>query len=573
MDMMTERAAAQAVQPEPIGAGLEAFARPEVKATLRLGETFLLATQHGLLRWTPGEAVEAVPGLPQAEIRALGPAPGGFVAAIGRRLVLADGAGRVEAWIEAPEGEKVAAASAAGGRVLVGTKTGIYGATEGGWERLLGEPGFEVTRLWEQPGRIIAGVKKQGARRLPALAESTDGGVTWTLTEMGDYGDVVLAADARRIVTRWRGARLRGPVRGGYKKHPLSAAELMADGGALVLDGDKAEIAGPGRRKAEIFHPRLAEAEQVALLPQGIFFSGMQGAFLFDPLRHRVTDLLPAPEAGRIHGKRKRLYALDGGAVLATCSFGTFRSTDGGESFQPVDSEWDVLDAEHAARAADGRWFLLCQRGLFVTRDNGARLDYVKPKMPHGSRHYGEFRTLAIGADTLWMGTKQGLFAAPLADPERLAPVAGIPEGSIEALHVTAAGDLLLGIEGQGLLRRDAAGTLRAVAPIDLHEATLMEVGGRLLAVSEGALLDLSGTAPATITPEGAEGPLAMAADADRLLVWSRMAAWQRPVSGGAWQALPGWPAGVRSVALLAGSRALLTDRAHLQRVTLPDVG
>ena len=572
MDMMTEHAAAACLRPEPTGEGLDAFARPEVKAVLRLGGTILLATQHGLCRWAPGEAMQPLPGLPAEEVRALGPAPGGFVAAIGRRLLLADGAGRIEAWLQPPAGEKVAAASAAAGRVLLGTKTGIFGATEGGWMRLLGGPGCEVTRIWEQPGRILAAVKKQGARRRPALAESIDGGVSWAVEEMGDYGDVVLAADARRIVTRWRGARPRGPVRGGYKKHPLSAAELMADGGVLVLDGDKAEIAGPGRRKAEIFHPRLAEAEQVALLPEGILFAGLQGALLFDPLRWRMTDLLQDLFPGRVHGKRKRLFVLDDNAVLVTCSFGAFRTTDGGASFQPVDAEWDVLDAEHCARATDGRWFLLCQRGLFASRDNGARWDYVKPKLPQGSRHYGEFRSLAIGAGTLWLGTKQGLFAAPLADPERLASVAGVPEASIEALHATAMGELLLAIEGQGVQRRDAAGALHAVAATELHEAALLDAGGRLLAASEDRLLDLT-AAPAEITPTGANGPLALAADASRLLLWSRLAAWQRPLAGGAWQALPGWPAGVRSVALLADGQALLTDRARLQRLVLPDVG
>lgn len=570
MDIMTDHATR--LLPRPVGEALEAFARPEVKGMLRLGETLLLATQHGLCRWSPGEAMEPLAGLPPGEARAIGPAPCGFVAAIGRKLLVADGAGHIEAVLDPPAGEKVAAVSAASGRLLVATKTGLFAQADGGWTRLLGEPGFETTKLWELPGRILVGVKKQGARRRPALAESTDGGLTWRIEEMGDYGDVVIAADARRIVTRWRGGRPRGPVRGGYKKHPLSAAELMADGGMLVLDGDKAEIAGPGRRKAEIFHPRLAEAEHVALLPQGILLAGMQGVWLFDPLRWRMTDLAGGLFAGQVRGKRKRLFVLDEGAVLATCSFGTFRSTDGGASFQPVDAEWDVLDAEHCARAADGRWFLLCQRGLFVSRDNGARWDYVKPKLAHGSRHYGEFRTLAIGAGTLWIGTKQGLFAAALADPEKLAPVEGLPEASIEALHAGEDGSLLLGIEGHGLCRRDADGALHRLAAIELHEAGVTEAGGRLLAVMEDSLLDLT-EAPRPIAPDGAAGPLALAADDRRLLLWSREAAWQQPVAGGEWRSLPGWPAGVRSVALLPGGEALLTDRARLMTLVLPDVG
>lgn len=557
----------------PIGADLEAFARVEVKASLRVGETFFLATQHGLCRWDRGAALAPVAGLPAGEVRALGPAPGGMVLAVGGRVLLADGTARIEAAFEAPKGEKVAAASAASGRILLGTKSGVFARDGDGWTRLLGEPGFEVIRIWETPGRILVSVKKRGAARLPALAESLDGGTIWTIEEMGDYGDVVIAADARRLVTRWRGARPRGITPKGYKKHPLSGAELLPDGGVMVFDGDKAEIAGPGRRKAEIFHPMIAEAEQAHLLPEGILLSGMQGAFLFDPLAWRMKDLAQGLFADRVLGKRKRLFRLDGMSVLATCSFGTFLTEDGGASWAPADAEWDVLDAERIARAPDGRYFLLCQRGLFVSRDNGRRWDYAKPKLPHGSRHYGEFRSLAIGAGKVWMGTKQGLFAAPLDDPERLAPVDGLDAAAVEALHFEQDG-LLVGSEGQGLMVLGSDGTARRAADVALHEATLLRDGAVLLAASEEKLfaLDRDGHA-ADVTPQGAHGPLAITAGEGRVLVWDRAHAWQRAAGASAWQPVPGWPAGVRSVALLPGGRVLLTDRARISALDLPDAG
>ncbi len=558
----------------PFGADLEAFARVEVKASLRIGDIFFLATQHGLCRWDRRGALAPVAGLPAGEVRALGPAPGGMVLAVGGRILLADGTARIEAACDGPAGEKVAAASAASGRILLGTKTGVFGREGEGWTRLLGGPGFEVIRLWEAPGRILVSVKKQGAARRPALAESLDGGVTWSVEEMGDYGDVVLAADARRIVTRWRGARPRGVTPHGYKKHPLSGAELLPDGGVLVFDGDKAEIAGPGRRKAEIFHPMIAEAEQAHLLPEGILLSGMQGAFLFDPLTWRMQDLAQGLFAERVLGKRKRLFKLDGMSVLATCSFGTFLSEDGGLSWAPADGEWDVLDAERIARAPDGRYFLLCQRGLFVSRDNGRRWDYAKPKLPHGSRHYGEFRSLAIGDGKIWMGTKQGLFAASLEAPDKLAPVANLAAASIEVLHFEQdAGGLLMGMEGHGLSVLGSDGTVRRLGDVALHEATLLRDGAVLLAASEEKLFAIGfDGAVADVTPEGAHGPIAITAGAGRVLVWDRKRAWQRSMGGTGWQVVPGWPADIRSVALLPDGRAVMTDRAGLSALDLADV-
>jgi hypothetical protein len=552
---------------------IEAAARAEVKATLRLDDAILVATQAGLLRYESGQKLAPLPGLPAEEVRGLGPAPGGFVAVIGRRVLQADGTGRVLRWIEGPEGEKLGPVTAASGRILAGSKTGVFAFGEAGWTRLLGETGFEVIRIWEQPGRILVTVKKQGMQRLPALAESLDGGVSWTVTEMGDYGDIVVAADATRIVTKWRGARPRTAMPGGYKKHPITAAELRADGGVLVLDGDKAEIAGPGRRKAEIFHPALADAEHVHLLPEGILFGGVQGLFLFDPLRHRVSDLSAGLFTDRTLGKRKRLFALDGANVLATCSFGSFCSADGGVSWQKADSEWDVLDAERMARAEDGRWFLLTQRGLFVTRDNGARIDYLKPKLAKGVRHFGELRSLAVGAGRLWLGTKQGLFSAALDNPEHLGPVDAVPAASIEGLAFTKDG-LLMAVDGHGLLRLDAAGAVAPFADVALHEASFVTDGATLLATAEDGLVAIAADGTTTdATPEGAMGgEFSLTAREDRILAWNRKAAWQKR-QGGAWQAVPGFPAGVRSVALLPDGTALLTDRARVSGFSLPDAG
>lgn len=555
-----------------VSSNIDAFARAEVKATLRVGDRVWLATEAGLCRRDPGDVLRPAGTLADASVQALGPAPGGMVAAVGREIVLLDGAGHARGRRAGPAGEKIAAVSAAADRILVGTKNGLHAAQEDGWVRLFGGAGCEVIGIHELPGRLILRIKKQGDRRLPALAESGDGGATWTMTEIGHYGDVPVAADLRHVVTRWHGAFRRDGRRGGYKKHPITAAELAADGTVLVLDGDKAEIVGPGRRHLEAFHPAIAEAEFVHLLPDGILAAGVQGAVLFDPLRGSVADLAEAVGADRRArlGKRKKLFALDHGAVLATCSFGTFLSEDGGAAWRPADAEWNVLDAEHIARAPDGRWFLLCQRGLFVSATNGARWDYVKPKLPAGVRHYGEFRTLAIAAERLWLGTKGGLFAAPLADAERLAPVDAVPAAAVEALAPRREGTLLVGLEGQGLFVFDpASGSLAPLAPQAVHEARIVTDGDRLLAAVEDRLIAIRADV-ADATPAAATGAIGIAANDERVLVWDRKRAWIKRQGEGDWTALAGWPEAARSAALLDRA-VLVTDRTRIVAMALPD--
>lgn len=548
---------------------IERHARPEVKCTLALGDVLWVGTQHGLCRRLPGGHLEPLETLPAEEVRGLGPMPGGMVAAIGRRIARLDGQGGVLGWIDGPAGEKTSCVTAATGRLIAGSKTGIFAHGADGWTRLHGGDGVEVIKLFETQGRLLASVKKQGAKRLPALLESLDGGATWQMEEMGDYGDIVLAADARVIVTRWRGARPRGVVPHGYKKHPLTGAAILPDGGVIVLDGDKVEIAGPGRRKAEVFHPRAADGEHVHLLPEGIFIAGAQGAFVFDPVAWRIRDVSTGLFAGRQLGKRKRVFALDGTNLAAFCTFGTFHSADGGRSWQPSDAEWDVLDAERVARAPDGTWYLLCQRGLFRSPDQGARWDYVKPKLPKGVRHYGEFRSLAIAGGRLWMGTKQGLFTASLEAPEHLAPLAGI-EAPVEALLAEPAGTVLAAVDGVGLLRVGGERP-EPVSDVALHEAVLLQDGARVLMADEGGLRAVAADGSVTPAVSGkAAAAHNLATDGARLIAWHKGGAWLRASPGAEWLDVPGWPADIRSVALLPDGRAVLTDRAQVSAFDLP---
>ena len=315
----------------------------------------------------------------------------------------------------------------------------------------------------------------------------------------------------------------------------------------------------------EVFHPRVAEAEQVHLVPDGLFVSGAQGAYVLDPLTGSLRDLAADVTATVPVGKRKKLFALDEGVVLAACTFGTFTSRDGGAHWVKSDAEWDVLDAEHAARGPNGEWYILCQRGVFVTRDNGGRIDYLKPKLPHGSRHFGEFRALAVGGNTLWLGTKAGLFAASIERPEHLAPVDAFGVKPVDALAIE--GDrLLVALEEGGIYERPlAGGDLSRRSDVTLKEGVMIHDGGSLLLVDERGVStpDQAATIPAIGGLHGCR----VTASGTRILVWNGQEAWSK-ARDEAWVQVGAWPQGVRSVALL-GAAALVTDRDSIGAVSL----
>jgi hypothetical protein len=447
------------------------------------------------------------------------------------------------------------------------TKTGVFKYESAEWSRVLGEPGFEVTRIWSSGQRLFASVKKQGSSRLPALAESSDLGSSWSCTPMQDYGDVVVTADETRIVTRWRGGRRRESTKGGYKKHPITAAELGATGGIVVVDGDKIEISGPGRRKMEIFHPRVAEAEHVHLLSTGFFFAGPQGAFVLDPLSGDARDLAEGLYPDAVLGKRKKVFALDDEVVVAACTFGLFRSSDGGATWAPADAEWDVLDAEHAVRTSTGRWFILCQRGLFRSDDNGLTWHYVKPKLPHGSRHYGEFRCVAIGGGRLWLGTKAGLFSASLDDPERLAPDDRIDRTSVEGLfYDDIGGKVVVASEGHGLRSlKPTDGTVVSISDLALHEACIAADGRQVIAADEHAVQTLDEQGRCTpVSLAGAKPPFKIVGNGSTLLIWTREQAWTKGRGEQEWKPVSAWPEGTRSAAIVGNGRVITTDRSAL---------
>lgn len=559
---------------------LEQFARVEVKSTLDHGGWLWLGTAAGLLRWSPdhGGPAEPLAGWEGVEVQALAADDGALLAACfgedGAAVVRCDAAGTILARVAPPPGEKVKTLAGSGGTLWIGTKKGIFRHDGEGWSHVFGTDGkAEILRLWHRGGgRLAASVKKLAPDDRPALIASDDGGDHWTVERQPDYQDLVLAADGGTIITRWRGARPAG-ARAGYKKHPITAGLIAADGTTAVVDGDKLEIQRPGAAKLAAYHPALGEAEHVHLVPGGAVVAGAQGAWRFEPATGALDDLLPPRDPALRAGKLKRLFLLDG-VLLATTTFGTFRSFDDGGSWERSDSEWWVLDAEQAARGAGGRWWIACQRGLFRTDDRGGRIDYHKIKVE--SAHYAELRALAVAGGRVALGTKQGLFLnRPAEDPERFDRVAAFGDGPVEAVAWDPAdGTLLVGTAAGTLWRWDPGAPPQRLADRPIGEGRLLAIGTAIgtavWLVTGGSLTEIRGRAVTDATPPGAGHDLHLAEAGDRLLAWGRDGAWLRPLDGTVWTPVAGWPDGIRHAAVdPARGLAFATDRARLHRIAL----
>ncbi|HAG74458.1 MAG TPA: hypothetical protein DCL53_03205 [Thauera sp.] len=554
---------------------LSRFARPQVRSTLRQGDRLFLATEIGLFELVDGALapIEAWRGQPVQHITE---APDGYILMIedsGQSLHRCDGAWNPVGDLPCVPREKIKTLCMTPSGLLAGTKSGLFRLEGERWERLFADAHGRGEILWVRSadGRHIrASVKKMGPYELPALIESLDGGETWSVEASDDYQDYVHAADGQWIVTRWKGARRRGE-RGEYKKHPLSTGRILDDGWA-VLDGDKLETQRAGHAAPSFYHPVMAEAEQLQVLGDRALVAGVQGAFLMDPAHGSATDLFAAMPLPAGLGKLKRLFALDDGVLFATATFGSFRSADGGQTWAPVDSEWTVLDAEAVARSADGRWWLACQRALFVSVDNGASWRYVKLKVKQ--HHYAELRGgVAVANGRVYVGTKTGLLASTLADPEAVNYVPAFAHQAIEALHGGAdEGELIVGTGEGALWRYDAvreAATPIASAPV--LESTVVGAAGHFLLATGERVFEIADGASRELTPAQDEGDYALSpAGAERFVLWNDRRAWLgRP--GGALTPLPGWPQGVRHACLCEGGGALLTtDRREIRRVALP---
>jgi len=559
-----------------MSAPISRFARPQIKAVLREGARTYLASEWGLYELDQ-HALKGIAAWQGQPVQCIACAGDGFLLMTeddsGQTLYTCDGAWRATGQITGVHGGKIKALCATEKGVLAGTKSGLFRLAGGQWARLFGDAHGQGEVLWVRSvdgQHITASVKKMGPGARPALIESADGGQTWAVSASPDYQDIVLAASAQWIVTRWKGARRRSE-RGETKKHPLSAAAVWEEGWA-VLYGDKLETHhAQGHAGSSFYHPLLAEAEQLHLLADRVLVAGVQGAFLVDPARGSVSDLFGEMELPSELGKIKRIFVLDEGALLATATFGSLRSTDGGAHWQPVDAEWTVLDAEHLLKGPDGQWWLACQRALFVSPDNGQSWRYVKLKIK--GAHYSELRGgIAIVNQRLFVGTKAGLLCSALSRPDAVEYLPAFEGQSIEALHGDdAGGQLIVGTAAGALWRYGVDdASARRVAEAVVHESVIVGSPSHFVLVSGSRVLDVRDACVLEITPSGGSGEFGMArSGADTFVLWNRTHAWQGRV-GGELVPLAHWPMGVRHASVGDGGKRIhTTDRRALRHLSL----
>lgn len=539
-----------------------------------------LGTSDGLYRSKQGsdKPADKVDGWDGHEVQALAEDGDGFLICTfsdkGPALARCDGQAKVTETFKLPEGQKVKALARRGADLWIGTKQGVFRADKtasdkSGWRHVFdGNGKAEIIRLWHDGATLGASVKKMAPHDRPALIESKDGGDSWQIDTQPDYQDLVVAANADTIITKWRGARKRG-TKAGFKKHPITAGLIEASGRTAVIDGDKLEVESKPGEKLATYHPAFGDAEHVHLVKGGMIVAGSQGAWHFEPATGRLSDLLPHATGKRPFGKIKRVFQMDH-ALIAATTFGTFRSFDAGASWEQANAEWWVLDSEHAARGPDGRWWIACQRGLFRSDDHGGRIDYHKIKV--SGAHYGELRCLAIAGNKVCVGTKQGLFInRPESDPEAFQRVEVFGDGPIEGLAWDKSLKRLYVGTGTGkLFAWDLTTSPELLVDLPIQEATMTADAGRIWIASDDKLSEVVGKSASDIAPEGSGEGLHLLDLGDRLFAWDKQTGWVRQKLGGAWQKLPKWAPGIRHVAFDAASNRLITtDRAQLNSFDL----
>jgi len=579
---------------------LRAFERPQVKGILPTPTGPYLATEIGLYQLKAGQLHDIIAWRGQP-VQHIATAPGGYLVLLeddsGQTLHLCDAQWQIRRELPLPPGEKIKCLHCQDENLLAGTKHGLFrlalsseSATEKvQWQCLFRDRNGWGEVLWihsDNAEHIRASVKKLGADAKPALIETHDNGTSWHVESVADYQDLILAADTRHWISRWKGYRGRRAT-SGHKKHPLTAGYLGGDCWA-VLEGNKLEYQRQGQARVAFKHPLLAEAERLYPIEQGHAFlvAGVQGAYLVEPGQGRVTDLFADHVLTTGLGKLKRIFELDDGVLLAIATYGTFRSEDAGRSWQPVDSEWTVLDAEHLVRSGDGRWWLGCQRALFVSADNGRRWRHVKLKLKE-LPHYAELRGgLAIVGERLFIGSKTGLLVCRLEDPECVSRVAAFGVQAIEALFTDRRGKhLIVGTHAAGHDRlwhyRPNKQKLRALTAPGQVPVFESELGGNLhhFLIATGERLfsvfdrKNAGVEVREITPRINDGEYHITSDSrSQVLVWNARAAWLWHVGEKPPKILSDWPAGVRHAWLCDnGCAALTTDRRQLRVVALND--
>lgn len=533
--------------------------RPEIKASLRIGNTVWLGAADGLYGFHNGQ-LQSCNAWKGQKIAAIGRSDEGMIVAAsspnGLAIHLLSTSGESTRTLPAlPDDEPKSLLAESG--IFAGGKRGIYRLDGETWTKVYGQGHTEVIGLDRADGCIRAFVKKQGPKAQPALIVSRDEGTNWRVELETSYHDGILAASAGRYVTRWRG--LWSPDQAVQHNKDAANVALFEPGRSAWVAGSKLCVRFDNGARLDIKDSRFAEAEQLLLLDGQAVVAGGNGAYQVDLFTAKVIDLFENHATQAQAAKIKKLWALEDDRLLATASYGTFYSDDGGENWSLASADWAVLDAEGLALSPDGAWYLAAQRSLFVSWNNGEHWKQVKLAT---QPHFAELTAIAFAGDRLLLGSKAGLFVSEAGEPKRLQHVYALGACTVLGLLVERGGTVLVGT-ADGRLERLTPPHARCESvavfaggcqPLALH-------GDAVTVLSAGTLYRvLPGRVERIAVPPQAHRIEAIAPPDGGLLAWNHDAAWRQTDASSGWADVPGWLPHVKSVTIT--DRTVVTDRS-----------
>jgi photosystem II stability/assembly factor-like uncharacterized protein len=373
------------------------------------------------------------------------------------------------------------------GRLYLGTRRGVLGSTNGGksWRHLsTGQAELvEVSSLLvhpERPATVIAGTFRRAFR-------SDDGGATWR----GVFEGMVLDSQVFSLTAV-----------------PGSDSEVWASTcGWVYRSGNLGESWAR-------FKDGLAERRTPSfdVLPNGRLLAGT------------VSGLFTSDDGGKGWARRSRAdVAVLGIAyhprrpevvLLATEGSGVWRSTDGGNSFQP--SSRGITAPRVTALAAAGRELLAAvahggpASGLYGSTD-GQRFLHLFSDIP-------TVLSLAVGGAEAWAGTEQGLYARRAGAWEL------VPEITTERVEqVFLAGNRVLARTSNTLYERQAGHFTALRTPARASSAVVHS--GQLIVSGAGGAWQLAG---GESTPLAVPSPGQLGSAGGRLFLTGNAGVWSR---------------------------------------------
>ena len=452
-------------------------------------------------------------------------------------------------------------------RLFIGGKAGIFRLEGEKYTRIFSSG--NVIKLEAKSGRISAVLKGQGPDDRPALAVSEDNGASWRLEWEGEYADQVQAVRGDRAVTRWRHLVREGEP-GTYQNIPAQAAHLGEDGLEAILAGPKLTISGTGRATVEVKYPGFVDAESLAWDGAKVILAGRPGAWSVEPATGIVTDLFADDPLSTNTGRIKQVFHLRDRRFLVTTISATFLTSDGGESWQQIVSEWGNHHAKALVRDGEGGFYLVCKGGLHRSEDGGVSWAWV-PVLPR-DRHFGELTSIVVAGGRPVLASKRGLLV-PSVDSGIWDWLGTLVAQKVKSLQCDAAGRIIGSLFDKKEIHAidPTSGTAERLAVLPEEIEWVGQTEGGLLALTKAALYQIAaaGTTPLPL-PEERTGWHGTACP-QGVLVWADDAAWVGQGVEGEWHRIEGWPSKVKKVAVSEdGGLAMLTDGSRLQTVMLP---